>query len=99
MLKLLIFRCEYDRLENVLKSTVEGLVYLKYLKNIIKKQILVRIQDDIPLNTVICNVLIRLVRDYHQNRVLDKQLFSGVPQLHLKEIEKVDLFLFLHYTL
>ncbi|XP_056637201.1 activating signal cointegrator 1 complex subunit 3-like isoform X1 [Diorhabda sublineata] len=85
--------CEYDRLENFFKyadnfQTAQGLMYLKYLHDVVKQQVSSKIQDDIPLENIINDILIDLVKYYKENGVVNKQVFSRLPQSHIQKIEK-----------
>ncbi|CAG9864266.1 unnamed protein product, partial [Phyllotreta striolata] len=88
-----VAECEYNRLENVFKyaddnSIAEGLVYLDCLKDVVRKQVFMKNQED-PLNSIeVYNRLLKLVRDYHENRVLNYQEFTRLSQNHLEKIEK-----------
>lgn len=89
-----IFRCEYERLHNVFKyaddiNTAKGLIYLKYLQDVIKKQVTAKIKDDIPLDETVYKVLISAIRGYKENQVVDKRIFSRLPQSQLAKIQQV----------
>ncbi|XP_018561947.1 activating signal cointegrator 1 complex subunit 3 isoform X3 [Anoplophora glabripennis] len=86
--------CEYERLHNVFKhaediSIAKGLIYLKYLYDVIKRQVTAKIKDDIPLDDVVYKALINAVKDYKKNQVVDKRIFSRLPQSHLDKIQQV----------
>lgn len=98
ILLLNIFRCEYERLHNIFKYTedisiAKGLIYLKYLHDIVKRQVAAKITDDIPLNDIVYKVLINVVRNYKETQVVDKRTFSRLPQSHLEKIQQVYSFI------
>ncbi|KAJ8967760.1 hypothetical protein NQ314_002643 [Rhamnusium bicolor] len=89
-----IAECEFERLQDVFKyaddiNIAKGLIYLKYLHNVIKKQIVARINDDVPLEDIVYRVLINVVKNYMKNRELNRQVFSRLPQSHLEKIKEV----------
>ncbi|XP_072381205.1 activating signal cointegrator 1 complex subunit 3-like isoform X2 [Diabrotica undecimpunctata] len=89
-----VTECEFDRLQNVFKyadniHTAHGLVYLKYLQDVIKKQVISKIQDDIPVENVVYEKVLQLVKAYKENGVFIKNVFSRLSQSHLQNIEKV----------
>lgn len=78
------FRCEYDRIESIFKygktfHVVKGLLYLKFLRDSIQKQIELRQKDDILLEEMICENLVKIVKDYKEKKCFDKTFFSKVP--------------------
>ncbi|KAF7284822.1 hypothetical protein GWI33_021579 [Rhynchophorus ferrugineus] len=76
--------CEYDRIESTFKygktfHIVKGLLYLKFLRDSIQKQIILKQKDDISLEEMICEHLVKIVRDYKEKKYFDKSFFSRVP--------------------
>nr|XP_023023600.1 uncharacterized protein LOC111511815 [Leptinotarsa decemlineata] len=90
---LSVAECEYERLKYFFKyahnvETAEGLIYLNYLHSEVKKQIAFRIGDEIPIDSVICNILTRIVKLYSKRSEIVQQVFVRLSQNHLKKIEK-----------
>lgn len=67
----------------------EALIYLKYIHNVVKKQIYSNIRDDIPKDNLVYRKLIEVIRYYMRNHVLDKHFFYRYPPNKLKKIEQV----------
>lgn len=93
-LHLFCFRCEFDRLQNIFVYTdnfsrAEGLFYLRYLYNVIRKLIYSNKQDDVPLDNLVYNALNRLVRNFRRNHQIDKKIFSKFSPNKLDKIEQV----------
>lgn len=93
----LFFRCEFERLQSTFMNTddfyvAEGLIYLKYIHNVVKKQIYSSVRDDIPRDNLVYRKLIEVIRYYIENHELDKQFFYRFPPNKLKKIELVRQF-------
>lgn len=70
-------------------NIAEGLIYLKYIHNVVRKIILSNLREDIPLDNLVYNTLNKLIRNYKLNHEIDKKVFSRFPPSKLKKIEQV----------
>lgn len=67
----------------------EGLIYLKYIYNVISKMVYTNVREDIPLENLVYSTLNSLIRNYKTNHEIDKHIFSRFPQKKLEKIEQV----------
>ncbi|KAJ8934565.1 hypothetical protein NQ318_017264 [Aromia moschata] len=75
--------CEYERLQDVFKyaddsDIVKGLIYLKYLHDVIKKEVVAKIKDEIPIDDLVYKVLVNITKDYMESHVVNKHFFLEV---------------------
>lgn len=70
-------------------NTAEGLIYLKYIHNIISKMVYTNVRDDVPLENLMYGVLNSLIRNYKTNHKIDRQFFCKFPPKKLERIELV----------
>lgn len=70
-------------------NIAEGLIYLKYIYNIISKMIYTNVREDIPLETLVYGTLNSVIRNYKTNHKIDKHLFTKFPPKKLEKIEQV----------
>lgn len=90
-------RCEFDRLQRTFTFTndfdsAEGLIYLKYVYNVIRKSIYSNVKDEIPLDNLVYNKFNTLIRNYKENHEIDKTLFSRFTPSKIKKIEQVSYY-------
>nr|CAH7750403.1 unnamed protein product [Callosobruchus chinensis] len=92
--RITVAECEYERLQDVFKYTAdpniaEGLLYLKYIHDVVKKQMTAQIQDDVPIQEIVYNVVNKVVRKYKLYREIDKDVLCKLPQSHIEKIAQV----------
>lgn len=78
-------------------DVAEGLIYLKYIHNVISKLIYSNVKDEIPLDHLVYNKLNTLIRSYKQTHKIDKTVFSRFPPNKLKKIEEVSYHIFKYF--
>lgn len=91
---LYYFRCEFDRIQSTFINTddfyiAEALIYLKYLHNVVSKQIYSNVRHDIPLENLVYNKVVKIIRYYIEDHEIDKTIFYRFPPNKLKKIELV----------
>lgn len=69
-------------------NIAEGLIYLKYIYNIISKMVCTNVREDIPLENLMYGILNSLIRNYKTNHKIDKHIF---PKYSPKKLEKIEL--------
>ncbi|CAH0555030.1 unnamed protein product [Brassicogethes aeneus] len=93
-----VAECNFCNLEDVFKNSeipdaFRCLLYLNYLKEIIKGQILAKVKDDIPIEEMVFTSVLKVLSFFNENNKLPQEIFSKMSASALDKINKVLDFL------